>query len=134
MAGRETGDPEIKIGHLNGRSHCVRPPHLRLSVRWLIFAAWIAGLDAAPINWTIAAREGVPGPGSGPLTARRTVYHGYDGSKREQLGIPGTVVCWTRAEIAMFGTDTDRIIARLLGRTEVAVRVRRKKSKIPAYR
>ena len=55
-------------------------------------------------------------------------------SKREQLGIPAFVVRWTRAEIALLGTDTDRNIARLLGRTEEAVRVRRKKLRIPAYR
>jgi len=55
-------------------------------------------------------------------------------SKREQLGMPAFIVRWTRAEIALLGTDSDRNIARLLNRTEVAVKVRRTKSKIPAHR
>ena len=60
----------------------MRPSHLQLTVRWLILAAWIAGLDAAAINWTITAREGV----SRVLEAARVPPHlrgltkGYDGS------------------------------------------------------
>ena len=41
---------------------------------------------------------------------------------------------WTKAEIALLGTDTDQNLARVLNRTEVAVKVRRLKLKIPAYR
>jgi len=41
---------------------------------------------------------------------------------------------WTDEEIALIGTDTDQNIARLLGRTEMAVKVRRNKLRIHAYR
>jgi hypothetical protein len=61
-------------------------------------------------------------------------YHSPRPGIIPQLGIPAFVVRWTRAEIALVGTDTDRNIAKLLGRTEMAVRVRRTKLKIPAYR
>jgi hypothetical protein len=83
MAGRETGDPEIKIGHLNDRGYSVRPSHLQLAVRWLVFAAWVVGLDAAAINWTIMATEPDtdPGTGGGPLTAHWAGYHRFDGSE-----------------------------------------------------
>ena len=47
---------------------------------------------------------------------------------------PRSFVRWTRSEIALLGTDTDQNIAQLLGRTEMAVKVRRKKLGIPAYR
>ena len=60
----------------------MRPPHLQLTVRWLIFAAWIAGLDAAAINWTITAwdidlRVGTRG---GSRTARWSFHDRPDGS------------------------------------------------------
>ena len=56
MEGRETGDPEIKIGHRNDRADSVRPSHLQWAVRWLIFAAWVVALDAVAVNWTIRTR------------------------------------------------------------------------------
>ena len=82
MAGRGTGDPVIKIGHRNDRGHSVRLSHLQWTVRWLILAAWIAGLDAAAINWTITAREGGPHPriGGGSHIAHWTSHQRYDGS------------------------------------------------------
>ncbi len=58
----------------------MRPSHLQLTVRWLILAAWIAGLDAAAINWTITAREWIPLSGSGPRATYSRYYQGYDGS------------------------------------------------------
>jgi hypothetical protein len=58
----------------------VQPSHLQLTVRWLILAAWIVGLDAAAINWAITAREGIPVPGGGPRAAYWRSYQGYDGS------------------------------------------------------
>jgi hypothetical protein len=60
----------------------LQPSHLQLTVRLLILAAWIAGIDAAAINWTIMAREidlrAVTGGGS--LTAHWSVHHRPDGS------------------------------------------------------
>jgi hypothetical protein len=55
-------------------------------------------------------------------------------SKRDQLGIPPFVARWTRAEIALLGTDTDCNIARLLGRTVMAVKLCRQRSRVPVYR
>jgi hypothetical protein len=43
----------------------VRPSPLQLAARWLILAAWIVGLDAAAINWTIMATELDTDPGTG---------------------------------------------------------------------
>ena len=54
--------------------------------------------------------------------------------KRVQLGIPGTIRHWTEEDDSWLGTDTDCAIAKALGRTEVAVTVRRKKLGIRAYR
>jgi hypothetical protein len=51
-----------------------------------------------------------------------------------QLGIPGTIRHWTEEEDSWLGTDTDRAIAKALGRTEAAVTIRRKKLGIRAYR
>jgi hypothetical protein len=60
----------------------MRPSHLQLTVRWLIFVAWIAGIDAAAINWTITAwdidmRVGTRG---GSHTARWSFHDRPDGS------------------------------------------------------
>jgi hypothetical protein len=82
------GDPEIKSGHRNDRGYSVRPSHLRMTVRWLIFAAWVVGLDAVAINWTIMAWERIPGgpgglvagPGGISFTGWWSTYSGYDGS------------------------------------------------------
>jgi hypothetical protein len=55
----------------------------QLTVRLLILAAWVGGLDAAAINWTIMAREVEtdPGTGGGPRTAHWAGYHRFDGSE-----------------------------------------------------
>jgi hypothetical protein len=45
---------------------------------------------------------------------------------RIKLGIPGTICHWTEEDHSWLGTDTDCAIAEALGRTEEAVRVRRK--------
>jgi hypothetical protein len=91
-----SGDPEIKIGHLNRRTYSGRPRHLEFAVRWLIFAAWIAGLDAAAINWTIMAREIDPraATGGGSLTAHWRVHHRPDGSvvRVVRNGVTGNTV------------------------------------------
>jgi hypothetical protein len=67
MEGRETVDPEIKIGRLNDRGYSMRPSHLQwtvrwlihlqLTVRWLVFAVCVLVLDAAVINWTLTATK-----------------------------------------------------------------------------
>jgi hypothetical protein len=82
VAGGKTVDPEIKIGHLNDRGYSLRPSNLQLTVRLLILAAWIAGLDAAAINWTIMAREIDlrAGTGGGSRTAHWSVHDRPDGS------------------------------------------------------
>jgi hypothetical protein len=72
------GDLDVEIGHLNDRGYSVRLPHLQLTIRWLILAAWIAGLDAAAINWTIMATELDTDPGTGG--AHWHVRHRPDGS------------------------------------------------------
>ena len=43
--------------------------------------------------------------------------------KREQLDIPAFVPRWTDAEVALLGSDTDDNIAKILGRTEEAVKL-----------
>jgi hypothetical protein len=60
----------------------VRPSHLQLTIRWLILAAWIAGIDAAAINWTIMAWEIDlrAGTGGGSRTAYWSVHDRPDGS------------------------------------------------------
>ena len=63
--GWEAGDLDIKIGHLNDRGYPLRPSHLQLTVRWTMLLAWVVGLDAAAIEWTIAARKCVPIGGFG---------------------------------------------------------------------
>jgi hypothetical protein len=97
MAERETGDPDIRIGRLNNRADSVRPSHQQWTVRWLIFAAWVVALDAAAIDWTIAARERIS---NGGVVAGGVGYHsyrGYDGSQWtvENHGTGKTTVHWT---------------------------------------
>jgi hypothetical protein len=53
--------------------------------------------------------------------------------KRERLGIPAFILRWTAAELALLGTDTDGNIARLVNRTEEAVKAQRNKAGIPVY-
>jgi hypothetical protein len=54
--------------------------------------------------------------------------------ERIKLGIPGTNRHRTAEYDPWLGTDTDRDVAEALGRTEEAVRVRRRKIGIRAYR
>jgi hypothetical protein len=103
MEGRETVDPEIKIGHLNNRGYSVRPSPPQLTARWLILAAWVVGLDAAAINWTMAAtkRVWIDECGSGGFSNRS--YSGYDGSEgrvmRNQM-TGKTTVRWAHSPTA----------------------------------
>jgi hypothetical protein len=53
--------------------------------------------------------------------------------KRERLGIPPFVARWSEAEIALLGTDADRAVAELLGRSQSAVEWKRWQLGIPAY-
>jgi hypothetical protein len=50
------------------------------------------------------------------------------------LRIPALTPRWTKAEDSLLDTDTDKAIARILGRTESGVKERRKKLRIPVYR
>ena len=59
----------------------MRPTHLQLTVRWTILLAWVVGLDAAAIKWTIAARIRVSIGGFGNGGGDSTNYRGYDGSQ-----------------------------------------------------
>jgi hypothetical protein len=54
--------------------------------------------------------------------------------ERIKLGIPGTNRHRTEEYDSWLGTDTDRAVAKALGRTEVAVRVRTMKLRIRADR
>jgi hypothetical protein len=85
MEVRKTGHPNMKNSHLNDQGYSVRPSHLQLTVRWLIFAAWFVGLDAAAINWTMAAtkRVWIDECGSGGFSYRS--YSGYDGSEGRDM-------------------------------------------------
>jgi hypothetical protein len=78
--GTRSGCLDIKIGHMNDRGYSVRPSHLQLTFRWLIFAAWVVGLDAAAINWTTAARKPISMGGVSSGDAACYYYSGYDGS------------------------------------------------------
>jgi hypothetical protein len=80
IAGREAGDLDIKIGHLNDRGYSLRPSRLQLTVRWTILLAWVAGLDAAATNWTLAATKRVAHKGLSNGDVSRRNYFGYDGS------------------------------------------------------
>jgi hypothetical protein len=53
-------------------------------------------------------------------------------NKRMQLGVAAFFVRWTRAEIALLGTDTDSNVARLLGRTEEAVTAEMRQLRVAA--
>jgi hypothetical protein len=55
-------------------------------------------------------------------------------SQRLMLGIPALTPRWTKAEDSLLGTNTDEAIARILGRAESGVTVRRKRLQIPVYR
>ena len=72
---------DIRVGHRNDRGYSVRPSHVQLSVRWLVLTAWVAGLDAAAINWTIAARKFIPMGGIGSGEGVSIGYRGHDGSQ-----------------------------------------------------
>ena len=52
----------------------------------------------------------------------------------EYLGIPPFVARWTDAEKALLGTETDRDVAKLLGRSQSAVETQRLHLGIPAHR
>jgi hypothetical protein len=43
--------------NLSDRGYSVRPTRRQLTAGWLILVAWIAGVDAAAIHWTIWARK-----------------------------------------------------------------------------
>jgi hypothetical protein len=54
--------------------------------------------------------------------------------RRERMGIPNPdPVRWSDEEVALIGTATDQEVARRLGRSEQAVRLKRQKLGIPAY-
>jgi len=58
-------------------------------------------------------------------------------SKRLGLRPPrrwATAGGWTAAELALLGTDTDAAVAARIGRTELAVRVKRGRAKVPTVR
>jgi hypothetical protein len=81
----------------------VRPSHLQWTVRWLIFAAWVVGLDAAAINWTIMARKPISEGGVVGGGADYRFYRGYDGSRwtvcRDHAG--KTTVHWIQPPTEM---------------------------------
>jgi hypothetical protein len=43
--------------NLSDRGYSVRPTLPQFTARWLILVAWVVGLDAAAIHWTITARK-----------------------------------------------------------------------------
>jgi hypothetical protein len=55
-------------------------------------------------------------------------------NKRQTLNIPPFLGRWTEEEISWLSVDTDRAIAKALGRSERAVATQRVLQGIPAYR
>jgi hypothetical protein len=65
----------------------MRRSQLRFTVRWLIFAVSIIGMDVAAINWVVTAKSAITARmDRGPHTARRTYYHMYDNRRRLLCG------------------------------------------------
>jgi hypothetical protein len=99
----------IKTGRLNDRGYSVQPPqlqstarcliHLELTARWLVLVAWVAGLDASAVNWTITARKAIVIGRVGAGGYDHSHYRGYDASEvtvscNQLTG--ETTVRWTR--------------------------------------
>ena len=105
MAGRETGDLDIKIGHLNDRGYSVRPSHLQLTVRWPILARLGRGARCGGHQLDHHGEEaGSRRWRSAGVTAIATITSGYDGSRvtvvRDNM-TGKTTIYWTHPPTAM---------------------------------
>jgi hypothetical protein len=66
--------------NLSDRGYSVRPTRRQLTARWVILVAWIAGVDAAVIHWTLTATKLIEMGGLGAHGALYQYYRGHDGS------------------------------------------------------